>query len=183
MRAVVVYESMYGNTRLVAEAIAAGLEPAMEETTTISVDQADPDLVKAADLLVVGGPTHAHGMSRPMTRAAAVEAAHEPDATVTLEPEAEWTGLREWFDKLDPVDARAAVFDTRASAPAVLTGRASKGISKRLRHLGAHLVTEPRSFLVHRDRHLAAGQEQEARAWGEELARIMSATSTANTRP
>ncbi len=182
MRAVVVYESMYGNTHVVAEAIAAGLEPAMA-VTVLPVGEADPDTVGAADLVVVGGPTHAHGMSRPMTRAAAVEKAHEPDTTITLEPEAEWTGLREWFEKVDRISAPVAVFDTRASAPAVLTGRASKGIAKRLRHLGAHLVAEPKSFLVQKDNQLVPGQEQEARAWGEELARVMSSIGASKPGP
>ena len=182
MRAVVVYESMYGNTRVAAEAIAAGLEPTMP-VAVVPVAHADRDVIATADLLVVGGPTHAHGMSRPMTRAAAVEAAHKPDATVALEPDAEWTGLREWLEELDQVDAAVAVFDTRASGPAVFTGRASKGIAKRLRHLGAHLITESKSFLVRKDNELVPGQEQEARAWGEELARTVSAAKDMKARP
>ena len=63
MRAVVVYESMYGNTRRVADAIGAGLGTVFD-VTVVPVSQASPVVLADADLVVVGGPTHAHGMSR-----------------------------------------------------------------------------------------------------------------------
>ena len=67
MKALVVYESMYGNTRSVAEAIVEGLcETA--EPRLVPVSEAKAAVHEGADLLVVGGPTHAHGMSRPSTR-------------------------------------------------------------------------------------------------------------------
>ena len=77
MRAVVVYESMYGNTHLVADAIGAGLSTVCD-VSVVPVAQADPAVLAGADLVVIGGPTHAHGMSRPSTRKAAVEAAGKP---------------------------------------------------------------------------------------------------------
>jgi hypothetical protein len=57
MRAVVVYESMYGNTREVASAIGAGLETAFE-VSVVPVSEAGPEGLADADLVVVGGPTH-----------------------------------------------------------------------------------------------------------------------------
>ena len=69
MKAVVIYESMYGNTHLIANAIAEGLRN-HGQVTVVPVDEADAALVETADLLVVGGPTHAHGMSRANTRKA-----------------------------------------------------------------------------------------------------------------
>jgi len=74
MRAVVVYESMYGNTHLIADAIGAGLRSAFD-VTVVPVAEAGPAVLAGADLVVVGGPTHIHGMSRASTRKAAVEAA------------------------------------------------------------------------------------------------------------
>ncbi|MDX5309965.1 MAG: flavodoxin domain-containing protein, partial [Rhodococcus sp. (in: high G+C Gram-positive bacteria)] len=58
MRALVVYESMFGNTRHVAEAVARGLGSAVR---TVPVTQAHEENLSDYDLVVVGGPTHAHG--------------------------------------------------------------------------------------------------------------------------
>jgi flavodoxin len=66
MRAVVVYESMYGNTHQVAEAIGAGLGGAFE-VSVVPVSKAGPAVLADADLVVVGGPTHLHAMSRAAT--------------------------------------------------------------------------------------------------------------------
>jgi flavodoxin len=74
---VVVYESMYGNTHLVADAIGAGLETTFD-VWVVAVSQADPAVLDGAALVVVGGPTHVHEMSRASTRKAAGEAADRP---------------------------------------------------------------------------------------------------------
>jgi hypothetical protein len=87
MRAVVVYESMYGNTHLVADAIGAGLEGAFDVWVG-PVSQADPAVLDGAALVVAGGPTHVHGMSREATRKAAAEAADKPASPLNLEPDA-----------------------------------------------------------------------------------------------
>ena len=171
MRAVVVFESMFGNTRLVAERVARGLSAA-GEVDVLPVGEATSEALDGVDLLVVGGPTHVHGMTTPRTRDAAHEQAHRPDASVTLDPEAEGPGLREWFDRLTiPAGCRAAAFDTRARGPAVLTGRASKGIAKRLDDHGATLVAQSESFQVDRENHLVAGEASRAEAWGKDLLR------------
>ena len=65
MRAIVVYESMYGNTRTIAEALGDGLRPKFE-TSVLPVDKATTDVIATADLVAVGGPTHAHSISRPV---------------------------------------------------------------------------------------------------------------------
>ena len=70
MKAVVIYESMYGNTHLIADAIAEGLRT-HGDATVVPVGELDAQLLEHADLVVVGGPTHAHGMSRASTRQAA----------------------------------------------------------------------------------------------------------------
>jgi flavodoxin len=62
MRALVVYESMYGNTREVADNIADGLRTEYE-VTLVPVAEATGDMVADADLLVAGAPTHMHGLS------------------------------------------------------------------------------------------------------------------------
>lgn len=170
MKAVVVYESMYGNTHVVADAIGRGLAGS-GEVVVVPVTQAAPALVTDADLVVVGGPTHAHGMSRPSTRKAAVDQANDNP----IEPSASGPGVREWLEKMPPVSASAAAFDTRVGmAPALLTGRASKGIAKQLHQHGFGQVAEPESFLVDKDNHLEPGEEERAVEWGARLAAAVS---------
>jgi hypothetical protein len=172
MRAVVIYESMYGNTHLVAEAIAEGFTD-LDEVVVVPVWAARPPVLVGSDLLVVGGPTHGHSLSRPSTRQAAADALAKPSgADLHLEPDATGDGLREWFHHLghEAAGATAAAFDTRVAMPPALSGRASRGIAKRLRQHGFTLVTEPESFLVDRHNHLLPGELDRARAWGRELA-------------
>jgi hypothetical protein len=173
MKILVVYESSYGNTHLIADAIGEGLGTAVD-VEVVPVAKAVAELVAGADLVVVGGPTHAHGMSREQTRQAAADAAHKPDSQLALDPDAEGAGLREWFGTLGTAAKAAAAFDTRVDAPALLTGRASKGISRQLRRHGFREVAEPMSFLVSKDNTLVEGQLAAARGWGELLAGAMS---------
>lgn len=174
MKAVVVYESMYGNTHEIAGAIAAGLESAFV-VELLPVANAPRDGVPEADLLVVGGPTHVHGMSRPASRAAAVETA-EKDAALDLDADAPGPGLREWIAGLPKVEgAFAAAFDTRVDKALFITGSAARSIAKHLRHHHFELLTEPASFLVEdSDGPLKVGEVERARAWGAELARRWS---------
>jgi hypothetical protein len=170
MRALIVYESMYGNTHVVADHIADGLRSYFE-TEVVPVQQATSERMHDVHLLVVGGPTHVHSVSSEKSRQAAVEAAHKPDADVELDPDAEGEGLREWFHHVAKVsNAGAAAFDTRIDAASWLTGRASKGIGRRLTSLGYDLVADPESFLVDKQNHLLPGEADRAVAWGATLA-------------
>jgi Flavodoxin domain len=180
MRAIVIYESMYGSTHRVAEAIGAGLQSAFD-VSIVHVSEASPADLAGADLVVVGGPTHVHAMSRPSTRKAAVEAADKPGTGLTVEPEALGPGLREWFDSLGRVSAKAAAFDTRIHGPATLTGRASKAVTRLLRAHGFDVVAEPESFLVTRKELLEPEQLTRAHAWGSSLAASVAASAARTT--
>ena len=168
MRVVVVYESMYGNTHLIADAVADGLRAAAD-VVVVPVGRATPELVAGADLLVVGGPTHAHGMVRPATRQAAVEGARKPESGLRLDPDAEGATLRDWLSSPGPLSVAAVAFDTRIRISAVLSGRASKHIAKLLRQRGCRLVAEPESFFVTKENCLDEGEEDRAREWGAQL--------------
>ena len=107
MRALVVYESMYGNTRVVAASIADGLRDKCE-VTLVPVGAAWAGLVVAADLLVVGGPTHMHGLSSAGSRQAAAKAAGERASHLSLDPDADGPGLRDWLQDIGNRSALAA---------------------------------------------------------------------------
>ena len=171
MRALVVYESMYGNTHAIAAQVAAGLSAAIGTVEIVAADEVTPQQVSDADLLVVGGPTHAHGMTSAATRSSARDAAHKPDSHLTLEHDSEGPGLRDWFDGLDKLTGtKAAGFDTRLDASVMLTGHASKGICHRLSRHGCTLVAEPESFLVTKANELLPGEADRAKHWGHALA-------------
>jgi hypothetical protein len=170
MRSLVVYESWFGNTRRIAEEIAAAL--AHEgEVDLVTVDEALPPL-EDVDLLVVGAPTHVHGLSSKRSREGALtQGAHgEPGI-----------GVRGWIDAL-PDGAggpRAAAFDTRADKPAWLVGSAARGIARRLCDHGYRLAIEPQSFFVKgTPGPLEEGELERASEWGRTLANeVMSPTA------
>jgi hypothetical protein len=169
-RAWVVHESIFGNTRRVAEAVADGLRASMDvEVREVTGSSLVPDSV---DLLVVGGPTHAFGMSRPSTRE---DAARRGGGTGT--PAA--AGLREWLQALTfggHVPA-AAAFDTKVDHPR-LPGSAARKAAKRLRKLGCAEAVGPETFwVVGAEGPLADGELDRARRWGSELANTRRATA------
>jgi len=170
--ALVIFESMFGNTHLIADHVAEGLRAsfACEVRSAAAVT---PDQVVAADLVVVGAPTHVHGLPGPRSRHAAADSVEKSPDELVLEPYALGPGLRELFDRLEHEGGPAAAFDTRIDAPAVFTGRASRGIARRLRDHGFGLVADPESFLVDKHNHLLDGEAPRAEAWGRSLAARM----------
>ncbi len=169
MRAMIVYESMFGNTRDVAEAIALGLSIHGVEVETTEVGQADPDLDRRhVDLLVVGAPTHALSLSRAQTRASAAE---EADSALVTTGD----GLREWLELLPKGEGqRVAAFDTHVDKK--IPGSASKAARKRLRRRGYRPVVPAESFFVSDlQGPLLDGEVERARAWGTRLATAIGA--------
>jgi hypothetical protein len=176
MRITIVYESMFGNTHQVAEAIAAGAREAVPDAQVLclAVTEASSEGVVTSDVLVVGGPTHMRGMTSPMSRKMSLTAEDKHSAagepTHQLEPDAEGPGLRDWFDRLPKLDDErsAAAFDTRL--PSRLAGGAAHGIARRLRRHGYHLVAEPEGFVVDESYGpLRAGEIERAKEWGRRL--------------
>ena len=164
MKTVIVYESVFGNTRRVAEELAR-VARRHGEVETVAAGEAEGRVVDGADLVLIGGPTHRHGMSWTATRRTGGQ---EPADGAGRAPgiDAAGPGLRQWFHRVGRVDGiPAAAFDTRADGPEALTGRASLGISRRLRHHGFHEVAAPRSFVVDRENVLVDGQVHRARQW------------------
>jgi hypothetical protein len=175
MQVLIVYESIFGNTHRVAEAIADGARGAGAGILAecVPVGNATAERVAAAGLLVVGGPTHARGMSLRSSRKGAAQDARTGKKGVThqVDPDAEGEGLRDWFHGLPRAHkgSRAAAFDTRLASP--MAGGAAKGIARRLHSHGYDVVAKPEGFIVE-DAYgpMRAGELDRARAWGAALA-------------
>ena len=169
MRALIVYESMFGTTETIANEIAKGMPPDVS-AEVVNVDDA-PDELDGVDLLVVGGPTHVHGMSRPSTRKGAAD-----QTTGALRSE---RGIREWLTALEPAPAglAAAVFDTRIDKPRWLTGSAARGAAKMLKQHHIRVIAPPESFYVSTGSPPAAAEGEPARArdWGHAIAAELTA--------
>ncbi len=159
----VVYESMFGNTKTIAEAVADGLS-AYAAVELVEVGAAPATLPVGVDALVVGGPTHAFGMSRASTRE---DAARQAQGTVV----SSGIGIREWLESLAPGDVTAAAFDTRIKWPRV-PGSAAHGAERHLRHRGFRILAKAETFWVQGSPGpLYGGEADRARRWGEKLGR------------
>jgi hypothetical protein len=174
MDALVVVESVFGNTREVAEAIAAGMAGRM---TVRVVDAADaPAAVSGLDLLVVGGPTHAFGMSWSATRRTAAE-----QSGGAVEPAA--VGIREWLAMLVAGAGAAATFDTGMSRLRIF-GSAANGAARLLKRRGYRMLTRPMTFRVAGTQGpLIGGERERAVAWGACLAQQLVGSGVSEVRP
>ena len=168
MKALVVYESMYGNTKQIAEAIADGLSHSMD-VKIFEVGVA-PSETSGFDLIAVGGPTHQFGLSRKSSREQAAADADRPLISAGI-------GIREWIGGLQKVKTGAALaFDTSIRKPN-LPGSAARGVAKRLKRLGYRMLLPGEMFLVEGGTGpITDGELDRARAWGEAAAAAVTAT-------
>jgi hypothetical protein len=174
MRALVVYESAFGNTEKVARAVGEGLSLHVP-TQVVEVGDAPSGIESDIELLVVGGPTHAFSMSRPSTRE---DAAKKADGEVVSKGQ----GIREWLAGVQGTAPRLGVaFDTRYKKPRLITGSAARGAEKRLRELGCRISAPAESFFVAGTTGpLLDGELERAGRWGERLGSLVEeATSRA----
>ena len=164
-RALVVFESMFGNTQQIAEAVKEGLSTSVP-TDILEVGTAPDVIPVGVGLIIVGGPTHAFGMSRPKTRE---DATRQAGGRVV----SGGNGLREWLTALERAQGglSAAAFDTRINKPRV-PGSAARRAEKRLGKLGFQIATPSKSFYVTGTAGpLVDGETGRARRWGEVLGR------------
>lgn len=145
MRTVVIYDTKFGNTEKVAEAIARGAGTLGSVRVMDTAEAAGP-LAERPDLLIVGGPTQKRGPS---------------------------PALRGFVDALPASlqDVPAASFDTRYRGATWLMGSAATEAAKRLGKAGSRSVAPPESFFIARGgplelQGLEAGELERAEAWG-----------------
>ncbi len=178
MRVAIVYESLFGNTREIAQAIEDGVRQAdpLAEVVCTRVTETSPEQVSTAALLFVGGPTHFLGMMSARTRRMWLR---EQDVAVgrsrsghMLEPGAAGLTLRQWLKLLEPAPSggRAVTFDTRMDKFAA--GGAAPRIARRLRRLGYVIPAKPTGFVVEgMEGSLRPGELERAAAWAADVLR------------
>jgi flavorubredoxin len=160
MKAIVVFESHWGNTAAVARAIAEGIGP---DAQALSTAEATGAAIAGVDLIVAGSPLL--GFSLPtesMLKNIAATADKDPTP-----PDLSHPSMRSWLESLPPGSARAAAFETRIWwSP----GSAAKAILKRLEALGYRPIGKAQRFVVEgKYGPLRAGELERAKAWGVQL--------------
>ena len=159
----VVYESCFGNTKSIAEAIAFGLAGDVE---LVEASDAPTILGSEVGLLVVGGPTHAFTMSTPKTRQSAAQMTGTSPGRI---------GIREWIEDLSMLSTTpVATFDTKIERPR-LPGSAARAAARRLRRAGMSVIVEPATFYVGgTPGPLKDGERDRAHDWGAGLASLVA---------
>jgi flavodoxin I len=142
MKALIVYDSVYGNTENIARAIAEAITPP-DEVTVLRAGEANPSDLASIDVFIVGSPTHG---GRP------TPAVQEFLNRVT-EP------LLEGID--------VAAFDTRATSKFTrIFGYAAGRIAGNLKRKGGVLNASPEGFFVTGTKGpLKEGELERAAAW------------------
>ena len=145
MNTLIIYDSTFGNTAQLAQAMADRLGE--HGTVRIALaNEAGLTGVIEIDLLLVGGPTQRHGLSAPMKT------------------------LLKSLQRRSLQGVPAGTFDTRYHMSAWKSGSAAHGIASKLKRAGASLIVEPESFFVaEREGPLEEGELERAASWAEEI--------------
>lgn len=164
MNAVVVYESLWGNTAAVARAIAEGIG---DGATALPVDGVTDAMLAEANLIVAGAPLLGFALpTDAMRKSIAGDAKHKDHP-----PDMSHPSMRSWLERIPKGSAAIAGFETRIWwSP----GSSAKKISGMLQAAGYREVAAPERFLV-TDSYgpLKEGELDRAKAWGATLARLV----------
>jgi flavodoxin len=165
MKAIVVYESLWGNTAAIARFIAEGFG---NEACTVSTKEATPEVLKGADLLIVGSPV----LGFTVTNDRAIEAIKANPGNSPEPPDLSQPSMHSWLDSLEPGGIKFAAFETRVVGP---WGKATSGIEDHLKKLGYKKIAEGHQFIVEsRYGPLKYGEVERAQEWGAELRRAFT---------
>lgn len=119
MKALIIYDSNYGNTKLVAEEIAKNLGDDIKIT---SVKQIDKSQIKNFDLLLLGSPING------------------------WRPTESFLAFLKDIEQMNLKGIKFATFDTRIKS--FFHGDAKDKMAKALESTGAEMITEPKAFYV-----------------------------------
>lgn len=141
MKALVIFDSNFGNTKKIAKTIAEKLET---DTKVLSVSDFNIKELEGIKLLVVGSPVNAW---RPTEKILKFFADLSEDCLKGI---------------------KAASFDTKMRS--FLSGDASKKISRKLEKAGAEIVVEPQAFIVKGSKGpLFDGEIEKAEKWAASI--------------
>ena len=121
-KAIVIFDTRYGNTEKVAKSFERGLKQAGVQTFCVNAKDVAVDSVKQYDLICVGAPTEAFSASKPM---------------------------KEFLGKLKSIDLSGKygfAFETRLDWR--LSGSAAKFIEKQLNNLGLQVIAPRETAIV-----------------------------------
>lgn len=144
MKALIVYDSIYGNTEKIARAIAEAITPS-DEVKVLRAGEANPSELASIDLLIVGSPTHA-GRPTPAIQ-----------------------DLLNKVPKLSLQGINVAAFDTRIPTKLVrVFGYAAGRIAGNLKRKGGTLIASPEGFFVTGSKGpLKEGELERAAGWAK----------------
>ena len=164
MKAIVVYESLWGNTAAIARAIAEGIGP---QAQALPTDQATSAAIADADLIVAGAPLL--GFKLPDENMRANIGANPGKAPTP--PDLSHPSMRAWLETLPKGHAHVATFETRIWwSP----GSAAGAIERSLTGAGYSSVAKAQRFIVKGAYGpLREGELERARKWGAELAQAL----------
>jgi flavodoxin I len=159
MKTLIVYDSFFGNTEQIAQAIGRGLG-APEGVEVVRVGSATPDKLRGVELLIVGSPTRGF---RPS------------EATAKFLKALPVAGL---------AGVKVAAFDTRVSPQDVNNrflnfmvkrfGYAAEPIAQKLTQKGGSQVIAPEGFIVKgTEGPLKTGESERAANWAAAVAKAI----------
>ncbi len=166
MKAIVVYESLWGNTAAIARAIADGIGP---EAQALHTSQASSEAIAGVDLIVAGAPLLGFRLPTDGMR----KSIGQDPKHAQKPPDLSQPSLRSWLAALPKGSGSSAAFETRMKwSPGSATGAIIKGLEK----AGYRRIAKDQRFIVKGTYGpLADGEVERARAWGAELARLRKA--------
>jgi flavodoxin len=142
MKALIVYDSVYGNTEKIARAVADAIAPS-GEVKVVQAGEANPPELESTDLLIVGSPTHGGRPTPP---------------------------VQDFLNKVPKLQGiNVAAFDTRSQAKlAKVFGNAAGRIARNLEKKGGNLIASPEGFLVTGTKGpLKEGELERATGWAK----------------
>jgi len=155
MKALIIYDSFFGNTEQIAQAIGNALG-SQEEVEILRVSNVNPEQLTGLKLLIVGSPTRG------------------------FRPTEAITGFLKRISTNGLTGVKVAAFDTRLSASDIESsalrflvktgGYAAKRIANRLRKSGGDLIMPPEGFFVKgTEGPLKEGELERSADWAKQI--------------